>query len=101
MPKATTGGVTDQNVDPDYVAPAGMPPADALDQGIEDAATGETPKPAPDAPDTGPREQEREQDAQRQQGQRQAGQVHDKAQVRKPEDKPAEKSGQATKKPTR
>lgn len=90
MPKATTGGVTDQNVDPDYVAPAGMPPADALDQGIEDAATGETPKPAPDAPDTGPREQEREQDAQRQAGQ-----------ARKPEDKPAEKSGQATKKPTR
>lgn len=53
MAKATTGGVTDQNVHPDYVAPAGMPPADALDQGIEDAATGEQPKAAPDAPDTG------------------------------------------------
>jgi hypothetical protein len=31
------GGVSDANVDPDYVAPPGMAPADAIDQGIPSA----------------------------------------------------------------
>jgi hypothetical protein len=31
------GGVSDVNVDPDYVAPAGMPPAETIEQGIPSA----------------------------------------------------------------
>lgn len=39
MPKSTIGGVTDTNVDPDYTAPPGVAPADAIDQDLPDATT--------------------------------------------------------------
>lgn len=71
MAKATTGGVSDQNVDPDYVAPAGMDPQTAMDLG--------EPTQAADAPDTGPR---KDSDAQ---AQEQTG-----AQEQRPERKGAE-----------
>lgn len=34
MPRISEGGVSDVNVDPDYVAPPGMAPADAIEAGI-------------------------------------------------------------------
>lgn len=34
--KATEGGVSNQNVDPDYIAPAGVPVENAMEQGIPD-----------------------------------------------------------------
>jgi hypothetical protein len=37
VPRISEGGVSDVNVDPDYVAPPGMAPADAIDQGIPSA----------------------------------------------------------------
>lgn len=37
MAHISQGGVSDANVDPDYVAPPGMAPADAIDQGIPSA----------------------------------------------------------------
>jgi hypothetical protein len=37
MPKISRGGVTDVNVDENYIAPAGTPPQDAIDLGLPDA----------------------------------------------------------------
>lgn len=37
MAHISQGGVSDVNVDPDYVAPPGVAPADAIDQGIPSA----------------------------------------------------------------
>lgn len=54
MPKATQGGASDVNVDPDYIAPAGVPPQDAIDQGLPDAGQPvDEPREADAAPDTG------------------------------------------------
>lgn len=44
MPKITKGGVTDVTVHEDYMAPAGVPPAMALDLGLDDQG-GEQPSP--------------------------------------------------------
>ena len=58
MPKATQGGASDVNVDPDYIAPAGVPPQDALDQGLPDAGRpADEPREADAAPDTGQQHQ--------------------------------------------
>lgn len=35
MPKITKGGVTDVNVDDEFVAPPGTPPADAIERGVD------------------------------------------------------------------
>ncbi len=37
MPKITSGGVSDVQVDPDYIAPPGHDPATALETGVPDA----------------------------------------------------------------
>jgi hypothetical protein len=37
MPRISTGGVSDVNVDPDYVAPPGMAPEQAIEMGIPSA----------------------------------------------------------------
>jgi hypothetical protein len=59
MPRISEGGVSDVNVDPDYVAPPGMAPADAIEAGIpsvgerdeqptpDDVARPTAPKPTP------------------------------------------------------
>jgi hypothetical protein len=58
MPKATQGGASDVNVDPDYIAPAGVPPQDAIDQGLPDAGRPDNePREADAAPDTGERDE--------------------------------------------
>lgn len=58
MPRATQGGASDVNVDPDYIAPAGVPPQDALDQGLPDAGQPvDEPREADAAPDTGQQHQ--------------------------------------------
>jgi hypothetical protein len=48
------------NVDPDYIAPPGVAPQDAIDQGLPDAGKQDEPREADAAPDTGER---RERDA--------------------------------------
>jgi hypothetical protein len=64
MPKATQGGASDVNVDPDYIAPAGVPPQDAIEQGLPDAGQPDgEPREADAAPDTGER-RERDENAQ-------------------------------------
>lgn len=40
MPKSSIGGVSDQNVDENYIAPPGVPPQDAIDRGLPDAGRG-------------------------------------------------------------
>jgi hypothetical protein len=37
MPKSSIGGVSDKNVDENFIAPPGVPPQDAIDQGLPDA----------------------------------------------------------------
>lgn len=45
MAKISSAGASDMNVDPDYIAPPGMAPQDAMDAGVPDA--GQVDEPAP------------------------------------------------------
>lgn len=64
MPKATQGGVSDQSVDSDYIAPAGIPPQDAIDAGIPDQGA-EQERTEQQKLEQGPQQDSRAQDEQR------------------------------------
>lgn len=51
MAKISGAGASDTNVDPDYIAPPGMAPADAIEQGIPDAGQGSEPVNEPEPVD--------------------------------------------------
>lgn len=66
MPKATQAGASDQAVHPDYIAPAGVAPQEAIDHDMPDqGAAPEEPRQAPDAPDTGEQKSEKQESGQR------------------------------------
>lgn len=100
MPKANTGGASDQSVHPDYIAPAGIPPQEALDNDMPDqGAAPEEPREADAAPDTGERHDRAAQGVNQRSldpGERQSGEQREK-QTDKQQSEPATKSAPARK----
>lgn len=48
MPHANSGGVSNQAVDPDFIAPAGVPVERAMDEGMDDQGAAQQPVDEPE-----------------------------------------------------
>jgi hypothetical protein len=95
MPKINNGGVSDQRVDEDYIAPPGVAPEVAIEQGMPDAGQA-TPKQAPDAPDTGERRDDLRERRDRQQDDKQDSKQDSKTQAGKPTKSAASAAGESS-----